>query len=441
MKKPVVRYFRLGALVSLAMSVAVCIGCASETDSLNAPNSNPQPPSPAPAPSPTPAPRDSSPPTISLAAPAAGTVSGTVTVSANASDNLAVVGVQFRLNGSNLGSEDTSAPYSLSWNTSALTPGTSYILSATARDAAGLTATSAGVSVTIQAPPAPPGPGDSLTVGYNAATQTVTSSTVVLDMAQPAAGNYPAWISRPPYPGMERAATHEVLPGGFFGRGFSRFSPGSVVDNNRGEHYCGVGQIYGFNNVGNSSRMVVGQLVRFGTTFFSDMASVNAIYGDIKDIVLINDSCQVNAPNCRPMMNTKGSSPSVGATRVMGACQGTVCNTKNDTSQPYDYFNDGGRQPDINRYLGQWLWIEFQFNSNVPRTRTRIWSADGVFQGTEIIAPWASPGRVTTLDIIGFVNSIPTPGAQPYYDLERVEFRVGTDDNITPPSGFPGSAR
>lgn len=50
------------------------------------------------------------------------------------------------------------------------------------------------------------------------------------------------------------------------------------------------------------------------------MTSVNAIYGDIKDIVLINDSCQVNAPNCRPMMNTKGSSLSVGATRVMGAC-------------------------------------------------------------------------------------------------------------------------
>lgn len=222
MKKPVVRYFRLGALVSLAMSLAVCIGCASETDSLNVPSSNPQPPSPAPAPSPSlvPTPGDSSPPTISLTIPAAGTVSRTVTVNANASDNVGVVGVQFRLNGSNFGSEDASTPYSVSWNTSVLTPGTTYTLSATARDAAGLTTTSAGVSVTVRAPPVPPNPGNSLTVGYNAATQTVTSSTAVLDMAQPAAGNYPAWISGPPYPGMERAATHDVLPGGFLGAGF-----------------------------------------------------------------------------------------------------------------------------------------------------------------------------------------------------------------------------
>lgn len=439
MKKPIVRYFRLGAHISQAMSLTVFLmGCVSETNNLGASSPSPQPPAPVPAPTPTP---DRIAPTVSLTNPATGNVSGTIIVSANASDNVGVVGVQFRLNGTTLGSEDTSAPYSVSWNTTGLVVGSTYTLSAVARDAAGLMTTSTGVSVTVQAPPGPPNPSDSLTVGYNPATQTVTSPTVVLDMAQPASGNYPAWISRPPYPGMQRAATHEVLPGGFFGRGFSRFSPGHVVDNNRGEHYCGVGQIYGFNTVGDSSRMVVGQLVRFGTTFFSDMASVNAIYGDIKDIVLINDSCQVNTPNCRPMMNTKGSDPRVGATRVMGACQGTVCNTKNDTSLPYDYFNEDGHQPDINRYLGQWLWIEFQFNSNVPRTRTRVWSADGVFQGTEIIAPWASPGSVTTLDIIGFVNSIPTPGAQPYYDLERIEFRVGTDDNITPPPGFPGSAR
>lgn len=436
--KAICRHFKFG-VVSTLLCLAVFInGCSSESNSLGAPGPGQPPPAPAPSPSPTP---DQTAPTISLTAPASGNVSGTVTVSATASDNVGVVGVQFLLNGSSLGGEDLLAPYSVTWDTSGLAAGATYTLSAVARDASGLTANAPSVSVTVQMPPPPPNPGDSLTVGYNAATQTVTAATVVLDLAMPAAGNYPAWISRPPYPGMVRAATHEVLPGGFFGRGFSRFTPGSVIDNNRGEHYCGIGQIHGFSNVGDSSRMVVGQLVRFGTTFFSDMASVNAIYGDIKDIVLVNDSCQVNAPNCRPMMNTKGSSPNVGATRVMGACMGTVCNTKNDTSQPYDYFNEGGHQPDIDLYRGQWLWIEFQFNSNVPRTRTRVWSADGVFQGTEIIAPWASPGRVTTLDIIGFVNSIPTPGAQPYYDLERIEFRVGTDDNITPPAGFPGSAR
>lgn len=382
-----------------------------------------------------PSPADTTPPTVSMATPTGGNVYGNVTVSASASDNVGVAGVQFRLNGQNLGAEDTTAPYHVSWDTTSMTPGSVHTLTAVARDAAGNSATSAPVQVTVQAPPT-----DSLTQGFDAPNQRVTSSTVVLDLARPAAGNYPAWVSRMPYAGMVRDATHEVLPGGFFGRGFSRFSPGNVIDNNRGEHYCGVGQIHGFSNVGDSSRMVVGQLVRFGTTFFADMASVNAVYGDIKDIVLINDSCQTSTPNCRPMMNTKGSDARVGATRVMGACQGTVCNTTNDPNV-IDYFNEGGHQPDIDRYRGQWLWIEFQFNSNVPRTRTRVWSADGVFQGAEIVAPWASPGSVTTLDIIGFVNSIPTPGAQPYYDLERVEFRVGTDGNITPPAGFPGSAR
>src|SRR5439155_1656923 len=61
---------------------------------------------------------DTAPPTVALTAPApAATVSGTVTVSANASDNVGVVGVQFKLDGTNLGAEVTTAPYSLAWDT------------------------------------------------------------------------------------------------------------------------------------------------------------------------------------------------------------------------------------------------------------------------------------------------------------------------------------
>ena len=48
---------------------------------------------------------DSVPPAVSLTAPAGGSnVSGTVTVSATATDNIAVAGVQFQLDGSSLGS-------------------------------------------------------------------------------------------------------------------------------------------------------------------------------------------------------------------------------------------------------------------------------------------------------------------------------------------------
>jgi hypothetical protein len=96
-----------------------------------------------------PDPTDTIPPTVSLTAPASGaTVRATIAVSATASDNVGVVGVQFRLDGTNLGAEDTTSPYSVSWNTTTATNG-SHTLTAVARDAAGNTTTSSGVSVTV----------------------------------------------------------------------------------------------------------------------------------------------------------------------------------------------------------------------------------------------------------------------------------------------------
>ena len=93
---------------------------------------------------------DTTAPTVSVTAPAAGsTVSGTVTVSATASDNVGVAGVQFLLDGVALGAEDTTAPYSVSWNTTATANG-SHTLTARARDAAGNQTTSSAVSVTVQ---------------------------------------------------------------------------------------------------------------------------------------------------------------------------------------------------------------------------------------------------------------------------------------------------
>ena len=70
----------------------------------------------------------------------------TVTVSASASAN--VVGVQFRLDGNNLGAEVASPPYSVSWGTTTTANGT-HTLTAVGRDAPGNTATSAPVSVNV----------------------------------------------------------------------------------------------------------------------------------------------------------------------------------------------------------------------------------------------------------------------------------------------------
>ena len=55
---------------------------------------------------------DTTAPTVAMTAPANGaTVSGSaVTVSATAADNVGVVGVQFKLDGANLGAEDTAPP-------------------------------------------------------------------------------------------------------------------------------------------------------------------------------------------------------------------------------------------------------------------------------------------------------------------------------------------
>ena len=97
---------------------------------------------------------DVTPPTVSIGAPANGvTVSGTtVTVSASASDNVGVAGVQFMLDGVNLGAQVTAAPYAVSWNTPLGADG-AHTLTAVARDAAGNTATSAAVSVAVDNTP------------------------------------------------------------------------------------------------------------------------------------------------------------------------------------------------------------------------------------------------------------------------------------------------
>jgi hypothetical protein len=92
---------------------------------------------------------DTTPPTVAITAPANGaTVAGTITVSASATDNVGVVGVQFKLDGVNLGAEITKAPYTLAWITSTASQG-AHTLTAVARDAAGNTATSSSVTVTV----------------------------------------------------------------------------------------------------------------------------------------------------------------------------------------------------------------------------------------------------------------------------------------------------
>ena len=79
---------------------------------------------------------DVNPPTVSITAPSDGAVvSGTTTIAATASDDVGVARVRFLVDGIALGL-DTTAPYSLSWDTTTTGDGV-HTLEARARDAAG----------------------------------------------------------------------------------------------------------------------------------------------------------------------------------------------------------------------------------------------------------------------------------------------------------------
>ena len=96
-------------------------------------------------------PADSTPPTVAITAPTGGAVSGTVTVTATASDDTGVTSVQFKRGGTNLGALDTTPPYSVTWDTSLAISG-NETLTAVATDAAGNVSVSAPVNVATDNP-------------------------------------------------------------------------------------------------------------------------------------------------------------------------------------------------------------------------------------------------------------------------------------------------
>ena len=84
---------------------------------------------------------DTTPPAVSITSPATGSVAGTITLAATATDASGVAGVQFKVDGVNLGAEDLSSPYSIAWDTTTVANGT-HTITAEARDAVGFVGTS-----------------------------------------------------------------------------------------------------------------------------------------------------------------------------------------------------------------------------------------------------------------------------------------------------------
>jgi len=204
---------------------------------------------------------DIAPPTISLTAPASGaTVSGTITVSATASDNVGVAGVQFKVDRANTGAEDLSAPYTSALNTLTLSNG-SHTITATARDAAGNTATSASVSVSVSNSSLITGdadadfqarcsaPGVLKCVGFNSDSEIIPGLGAAwdgvlrgtLDTSVKASGAGSLRFEIPPFSPANTAGSWESSLGANFGPGTTfyvqfrqRFSPEMLTTNFRG---------------------------------------------------------------------------------------------------------------------------------------------------------------------------------------------------------------
>jgi hypothetical protein len=99
-------------------------------------------------------PPDATPPTVSVTSPTVNAaVSGTLTMAANATDNVGVAGVQFLVDGVARGVEDVQTPFQAAFSTTTLSNGP-HSATALARDAAGNTRTSTAVSFNVNnAPP------------------------------------------------------------------------------------------------------------------------------------------------------------------------------------------------------------------------------------------------------------------------------------------------
>jgi uncharacterized protein (TIGR03118 family) len=119
---------------------------------------------------------------VAITAPtAASSVSGTVTINANATDNVGVVSVKFQVRVGTTTTDistDTTAPFSASWNSGSVANGAATLL-AVATDAAGNSTTSPGIAVTVANVPDVTPPTVSITApvaGNVSGTVTVTAT-------------------------------------------------------------------------------------------------------------------------------------------------------------------------------------------------------------------------------------------------------------------------
>ena len=114
-------------------------------------------------------------PSVVLTAPSAGTTIGgtSVTLTATSSDIVGVAGVQFKVDGANVGASGTTSPYSISWNSTSVADG-SHTIAAVAHNAVGNYATS---SITITVRNSPPVISSIVANSISSSTEAITWTT------------------------------------------------------------------------------------------------------------------------------------------------------------------------------------------------------------------------------------------------------------------------
>ncbi len=151
---------------------------------------------------------DTTAPSANMTAPANNaTVSGkVVTMSANAADNVGVVGVQFKMDNTNLGAEAMVAPYQTAWDTTTMGNG-SHSLVAVARDVAGNKTTTTPLTVMVNNTTTPPPPVVVTNVPPVVVTNSPGASVVWVEDALPTGaisggggGDAWTWVSSNPSP-------------------------------------------------------------------------------------------------------------------------------------------------------------------------------------------------------------------------------------------------
>jgi hypothetical protein len=288
--------------------------------------------------------------------------------------------------------------------------------------------------------------GVNLSAGSN---PPATASTIIID-SRMNPSTYTNAIRLQTFGTIVRMPTATYRAGeGYYGQGCLRLVPGNLDQGGPAEHWCGIGQIVNLDAVapgGANTAFTIGALVKFGSSWWTT--------GQLGKSIIVNrhnatrlESTAPQGDNTRPMLMPRGT-----VETTHGPCDGTIGNYSTDPNDT-DGFNEGAKLGvDQRTHTGIWQWIQLEVNLLSPgspvgpgQSRCKVWTETGDYAGSPTLAKHLRESQGGSCDVIdgmwGWCGSFASIDSNYYMDLEYLEIRVGQDTGLTPPTGFPGSAR